>query len=445
MSASHNDHCLIRRGPSGPPTRPMRTPFSMTRRFLIADGPTLSGHWWFVIFLYVAAWGIWFGCAKVGVHAYTPQARLEVDRAPHRVEVPHHSGLVTATHIELGRQVLAGEVLLEIEDDVQRGIVDAELTRQHALKSEVETTREQASAQEAAVQELVKSKQASLLETKALLAEAEAALRKAEADFARSERLATRDLVPAQEIESAGYQLEEKRAAADALRARLTRIQSDAAASLARAELSKSLGKLSHLEGEASIAGTSVKVQTEELRHHALRAPIQGRIAEAMDIRTGSFVHPGEWVCTIVPEGALRVVAFYPTSEALGRVRVGQQARLRLHGFPWPAYGATPATVSAIAEEPRDGMIRAELSVEAARIPPGIPRQHGLPGSLEIEIERATPLTLVLRAVGTRISPAPAAEAAQALSRPGDQVGADTDGGTSIEAFRRSSAIDRNE
>jgi membrane fusion protein (multidrug efflux system) len=413
---------------------------------LAADAPALGKWAWAILFLYLAGWAIWFGWAEIGVHAATPQARIEVDSSPHRVEAPHHSGLVTATHLDLGRQVQAGEVLLELEDDVQRGVLAAELSRERALKEEVETTRKQAAAQEAVVRELQESNHALLAETRALLAEAEAAANKAEADLVRGEQLAARNLIAAQEIESARFLLAEKQAAADAFRAREMRIREDAAVNLARAELSKTMGKLSHLEGEVRIASTSVAVQTEELHHHHLRAPVRGRIADVMDIEVGSFVRPGEWICTIVPDGALRVVAFYTPSDALGRVQIGQRGRLRLHGFPWPAYGAVTATVSAVAGEPRDGRIRVELSVAEEGIPRGIPRQHGLPGTLEVELERTSPMTLVLRAVGKRISPGAETERAAHERRPaGEESPGESSGGAAVESFRRSSAVDRDE
>ena len=49
--------------------------------------------------------------------------------------------------------------------------------------------------------------------------------------------------------------------------------------------------------------------------------------------------------------------------------------------------------------ERADGRVRVELSVEPASVP-HVPLQHGLPGTLEIQVERATPAALVLRYAG---------------------------------------------
>ena len=80
----------------------------------------------------------------------------------------------------------------------------------------------------------------------------------------------------------------------------------------------------------------------------------------------------------------------------------GQPARLRLDGFPWAQYGSLAATVTSVATEARDGVIRVELQLPP-ETPTAIPLQHGLPGTVEVEVERISPATLVLRAVGTRL------------------------------------------
>ena len=63
---------------------------------------------------------------------------------------------------------------------------------------------------------------------------------------------------------------------------------------------------------------------------------------------------------------------------------------------------AAGLTVTSVADEVRDGMIRVECRL-AAETPPALPLQHGLPGVVEIAIEHVSPATLVLRQVGTRL------------------------------------------
>jgi membrane fusion protein (multidrug efflux system) len=97
------------------------------------------------------------------------------------------------------------------------------------------------------------------------------------------------------------------------------------------------------------------------------------------------------------------VIAEFVPAAALGRVKAGQPARLRLTGFPWAQYGSVGAAVSSVGSEIRDGKVRVELTVrpEAAS---RIPAQHGLPGSVEVEVERISPAYLMLRAAGRFLS-----------------------------------------
>ena len=51
-----------------------------------------------------------------------------------------------------------------------------------------------------------------------------------------------------------------------------------------------------------------------------------------------------------------------------------------------------------VGSEVRDGRVRVELAVLSKRSP--VPLQHGLPGTLEVELERVAPFILALRAAG---------------------------------------------
>jgi membrane fusion protein (multidrug efflux system) len=93
------------------------------------------------------------------------------------------------------------------------------------------------------------------------------------------------------------------------------------------------------------------------------------------------------------------VVAEFEPAKALGRIRAGQPARLRLESYPWAQYGLVRAKVQSVASESRDGRVRVELGIEP-EVPSGIVLEHGLPGELEVEVEKASPATLVLRSVG---------------------------------------------
>jgi len=99
-------------------------------------------------------------------------------------------------------------------------------------------------------------------------------------------------------------------------------------------------------------------------------------------------------------------VAAFPAA-AVGRIRPGQPARVRLEGFTWKQYGALAATVADVGNAPNAGRIRVELVLAPGRASP-IPLGHGLPGSAEVEVERVSPAVLALRAAGQYLATVPA-------------------------------------
>jgi multidrug resistance efflux pump len=165
------------------------------------------------------------------------------------------------------------------------------------------------------------------------------------------------------------------------------------------ARLAELRGQVASLEGQNATAQAVVRQLESALEQRKIRAPIAGHIAELSELRVGSVVGEGARLGALVPAGKLKAVALFDPPAALGRVRPGQLACLRLDGFPWTQYGTVPATVTSVADEVRDGHIRAELAVHPDPASP-IPLQHGLPGTVEVEVERVTPATLVLRAAG---------------------------------------------
>ena len=148
---------------------------------------------------------------------------------------------------------------------------------------------------------------------------------------------------------------------------------------------------------------------TNQVELRKVKAPTAGRVGELARVEVGSFVDEGDRLGAVVPAGEVIVVADFPPASAVGRIHRGQSAKIRLDGFPSIQYGALSATVSRVSSELREGSIRVEMTIADER-PPGLPLQHGLPGTAEVEVERVSPASLVLRAAG-KILGRPAEEA----------------------------------
>jgi membrane fusion protein (multidrug efflux system) len=157
--------------------------------------------------------------------------------------------------------------------------------------------------------------------------------------------------------------------------------------------------EIAALEGQKQRTRAEIDVLEHDIEKRTIRAGVAGRVGEIAKIGVGQFVKEGERLGMIVPSGGLRAIAEMPPEAALGRVRPGQKARMRMQGFPWLQYGTVPATVTNVASELRNGTVRVELRIETDASS-RIPLAHGMPGAVEIDIERATPASLVLRTAG---------------------------------------------
>jgi membrane fusion protein (multidrug efflux system) len=211
-------------------------------------------------------------------------------------------------------------------------------------------------------------------------------------------------LIEQAELTRARSETTQKRAAAETFRLGSQRLEAEQ-----RRRDTEYRIEIERLERQAAAlraqAGTSTAT-VERLQHQGelrrILAPVAGTLAEVATLRVGRVLQSGDTVATIVPSGTLRIVASFVPAEALGRVRPGQAARLRLDGFPFTQYGSVRALVSNVGSEVRDGRVRVELALTASDT--AVPLPHGLPGMVEVEVEEISPAALVLRAAGRRVS-----------------------------------------
>jgi membrane fusion protein (multidrug efflux system) len=156
------------------------------------------------------------------------------------------------------------------------------------------------------------------------------------------------------------------------------------------------------LQAEAATSSANIQRLEYELEKRHIRAPVSGTLTECATLRPGAHISEGQQIGTIVPSSAVQVVAEFTPSAALGKIRPGQNATVKLQGFPWAQFGTLSARVSRGAGHIRDGNIRVALAVTAPAHS-RLPLKHGLPGSVEIEVERVTPALLLLRSAGQTV------------------------------------------
>jgi multidrug resistance efflux pump len=346
----------------------------------------------------IAVWGIWFLQARVTVYERSVQARLELHREVYAIDAPV-DGRVLGTQVELHRSVHAGDVLVELEHDEQaRQVAEAEAALE-GLGPQLEAARAELEAEQMGLVEQKGQGAAGVEEARARLTDTEVVARRAQKEAASFEQLWQRGVVSEMEWSRVRTELERSRAAEQAARASLMRVRSEGTmqSSDRRTRLASLRGEIARLESEERVARASLERLREDLERRVIRAPAEGILGETSSLRVGAQLKAGDPIATVVAGGPVRIVAQF-TPEALGRLRAGQRARMRLEGFSWTEFGMIEATVVAVASEARDGLVRVELSVD--ELPRGIPLEHGLPGTIEIQVGQATPMRLVLRTMG---------------------------------------------
>jgi multidrug resistance efflux pump len=356
---------------------------------------------------FLSAWTAWFFLAQVTVYEASAVARLEVSEAAHPIDA-QVAGRVRATHLTLGWKVQGGDVLVELDADAQRLQLEEERTRLATLIPQPAELHAEIGAEEAAQHGDEQAAQVALGQARARHREAEAAVQLSGQEAERMARLHARAYVAELDFLRAKAEERKQREATDALRLEVRRLEWNLRTrrSDRQANIQRRRREVTQIEGQIATTRAVIERLEYEIERRYIRAPVAGRLGEVAILRVGTMVREGDRLGAVVPPGMLNIVADFPPPAALGRIRAGQPARLRLEGFPWTQYGDVPATVASVASEvseARDGRVRVELTVRPDAAPL-IPLQHGIPGTVEVEIDHLSPATLVLRTAGLLLS-----------------------------------------
>ena len=348
----------------------------------------------------LGSWAAWFVLARVVLYEVSATARLEVDQAAHLVEA-QVAGRVKATHLVLGQEVQVGDMLVELEADAQQFLLEEMRVQLTALAPQLTALDAEIAAEEEARREDQQAGQMGLDQARARHREAEAAAKLSAEEAERMTLLRARNYIAELDLLRARTEAHQRLAAANALRLEIGRLEWNRRAQRSdrKVRLERLRREATQLEGQMATAAAAIERLEYEIERRRIRAPVTGRLGEIANLRIGAFVREGDKLGAVIPPGTLKAVADFLPPAALGRIHPGQPAWLRLEGFPWTQYGAIAAMVASVAGEVRNGQVRVELAVLPDSAPP-IPVQHGLPGTVEVEVDRVSPATLVLRTAG---------------------------------------------
>jgi multidrug resistance efflux pump len=378
----------------------MSTPFSRSMRSLAADSSRRSLVGMLIAASLLIAWTAWFCLARVTLYEVTTTARLEVDRAAHAIAVPV-AGRIVVTRLVLGQEVQTGDVLVELETNEQRLQIEEERTRLATLTAQLGGIRKEIMAEEEAQRQERQAAPLILDEARARHREAEVAARTAQEEAEIYMRMQERGLASQLDFLRVTSEAPKRRAAADALRVAISRLEGEQRTkeSDRKVRLERLKREAAQLTGQIAEAEAALERPAYEITKRSVRSPVAGRLGEVANVQVGTVVREGDKIGAVVPPGTLKVIADFLPATALGRIHPGQPARIRLEGFPWTQYGVVEGRVIKVAGELRNERVRVDLTVDTDATSP-IPFQHGLPGTVEVEVDRVSPATLVLRTAG---------------------------------------------
>jgi len=378
----------------------MSTSFRRTLRALDADRGRLPSAVLVVGGLLFAGWAAWLMGSRVWLYRESKTARFEVDAVAHPVE-PAVEGQIVLSKISLGRHVEAGEVLAELDAEPIRLEWAEHQARLVGCGAQISAIQRELGAEEEASSAAGGDALAAISVARAKLREAETSMDLAVREGKSLAALNEGGLVSGMDARRAESLVESRKAQTEALRHEARRTQlshfvlgRERVAKMARLDL-----ELTRTRG-AILAETAAMRRLEyEIARRKVTASVAGELADVAPLPVGAHVKEGVRLAVIVPRGTVRVVAHFSPAVALGHVHAGQAARLRVDGFPWTEYGSVAARVTEVGSEPRDGLVRVELTPESHV---RIPVEHGLTGVVEVQVERIAPLTLLLREIGQR-------------------------------------------
>ncbi|MGR8930147.1 MAG: HlyD family secretion protein [Gammaproteobacteria bacterium] len=382
----------------------MATSFSRTTRSLANDTSKTALSIWLFAGVFLGLWFVWFFFTEVIVYEISSAARLEVESAPHPVEALT-AGKIASINLSLGQAINAGEILAELDANSEKLRLQEEESRLRTLPPQIAAIQNEIAVLQQAGNE---DHQAALSAIRTARARHKEAI--AGAEFAKDHDRRLRELsqsgriaaIEALRVRSESQKLQ---ASVDAYSSEIHRLEMDAKTREhdKQAEIENLKRSVIAMEGQIEVTKATIARLKQEIEKHLIRAPVSGQLGDVVPLQIGSYVDEGTHLATVVPSGELRIVAEFPPASVLGRIHPGQKGRMRLHGFPWAQYGSISAGVTHVATEIRDNQVRVEFAPDVSNTSPML-LQHGLPGTIEVNVEQVVPAILVLRAAGQLLS-----------------------------------------
>jgi HlyD family secretion protein len=310
---------------------------------------------------------------------------------------PRASAWVAALHVDEGQVVRAGQLLATLDDRAQRERlrsaeeqVNALTERLRAADTELAMTGRQVALQ-------VEQAEAARREADMRAQRARVQALQEQRDAERAGMLVARELIAPQVAERARLAAEvAERAAAEAGAALETSDKQLALARLGTQRLDAMRAERDALARQQAQARAQLAEQRSHVADFAVHSPIDGRVL-TRTVERGERVSEGTPLFTLVDLDRLYVKIYVP-EPSLGKVALGQEARVSVDAYPGRVFAARVSRVSQEAEftpknvETREERVKLVFAVEVALAEnPGGVLKPGMPADAVVRTQADAP------------------------------------------------------
>jgi HlyD family secretion protein len=284
---------------------------------------------------------------------------------------PKTGAWVVALHVDEGHAVRQGQLLATLDDLAQRERVRAAEEQVNALARKLVAANAQLGMIERQTTLQTEQAAAVLRETEARLRRTRAGLRQAERDAQRTAVLVAKELIAPQEGEHARLQVEvEENAVKEAEEALVSSEKQLALARVGLQQIEIVRAERDALARQRAQAEAQLAEQRSHVADFAVRSPIDGRVLTRTAER-GERVEAGTPLFTLIDLDRLYVKIYVP-EPSIGKVALGQEARVSVDAYPGRTFPARVSRVSQEAEftpknvETREERVKLVFAVEVA-------------------------------------------------------------------------------
>lgn len=310
---------------------------------------------------------------------------------------PKTAAWVTTLHVDEGQGVRQGQLLATLDDEAQRARVRAAREQVDGLTQKLAAANRQLGITERHGSLQVEQAAAALREAEARRRRARASLEQTERDAQRAAVLVAKELIAPQEAEHTRLAAEIARYSVGEAEEALVSAQKQlelARVGLQQVDVLRSeRDALSRQRGQA-------EAQLGEQRSHvadfAIHSPIDGRVL-TRTVERGERAEAGTPLFTLVDLDRLYVKIYVP-EPSIGKVALGQEARVYVDAYPGRAFPARVSRVSQEAEftpknvETREERVKLVFAVEVALAEnPGGVLKPGMPADATIRWQPDVP------------------------------------------------------